>query len=155
MGEVGEHLEVEIAPDQFAEPGRSACIALLDAGMGRAREFSDRDGAKPQVHAQVARPAHAGEVAGFPVSVDPRAEVVEQLLAPLQAQGQGEFAQVGGFKAQSLEAGNVASPGGGALSQGACVRLYVIGLQVVVVGLGQPGVLVGGEHGVGPTALGH
>ena len=81
VGKVGQNLRIKVAPDQLAEPDRSALTAgllLLQAG---ASKLPDGHCAKAQVHTQIARPFDGGEVTRFAIVVHAAQKFVKQLRA--------------------------------------------------------------------------
>ena len=83
-----QDLKVKIPPDQFAEPGGGTRVAVQHQPMRCARQQAWRDGAKTQVHAQIAGALDRRKVARVVVPFDPAQKVVEQLLCTTGASGQ-------------------------------------------------------------------
>ena len=150
---VGQDLGVEVAPDQLAEPGGRAGVAVRRSPVRGARQLADRDGAEAQVHAQVARPAHCREVARVLVAVDALQEVVEERGAAADAGRDFQRRQVGPLEAQLGQRRHRLAVR--RRHQRIGVAADRIGLQVEgVLDLGQPGPLVGREDAVGLAGLG-
>jgi hypothetical protein len=79
MGEIGQNLTIEVAPDQFSQPGSGSSTAC-DLSLQRQRDqMADRDGSKTQVHTQVARTFDGRKVAGLVIGIHSIPEVVQQL----------------------------------------------------------------------------
>jgi hypothetical protein len=113
MREVGQDLEIELAPDQLAQPhGRAG--AALHRGAASARWASLRIDTVPkaQVHAQVARPLDGREIARVVVVVHAFEELAEQAAAPLAAGGDLQLRRLVGAKPISQRRHRAAQRGG-------------------------------------------
>ena len=151
---VRQHLRVEIAPDQFAQPGRCARVAMQRELMGQACELADRHRAETQVHAEVAWSAHGRVIARILVPVDALEKIVEQRGGAATAGRDVERRQVGFFKPESLERRDDIAEFFRCDGQRRSVGAHRIGPQVERIQLRLPGPLVRGEHGVRLTDLG-
>ena len=74
-----QHGKIELAPDQFDEPCFGALVAVALGIVRGAGERADRHRAVPQMHAQIARAFHRGEIARAVVIGHAVAEIVEEL----------------------------------------------------------------------------
>ena len=151
---VCQHLEVEVAPDQLAQPGRRAAVAFERQPVRDAGHPADRHRAEAQVHAQVARPAHRREVARGVVAFDSVEEILEQRRPALAAGRDLQRCQVGLLEAEVRERRHGGVMAGRRRCQCVGVMPHRIGLQIEVVDLRQPRTLVGREHGVRLAGLG-
>ncbi len=147
VGAVPQHLMIEIAPDQFGQPGLRTAPALLP---GRGGKLADGDGAEAQVHRQKRRPLDGGEIARFLIAVDAPEKIVEQAGAARHAGGQLEPGWTGGRKPHRLQVGDGTRP----RRQPPGVDSDRIGLQGMRRQRLQPGVLVGREHAEGRSRRG-
>ena len=154
MGVVVENLEVEVAPDQFIQPSGSAWVALLCQGVRGARQQPGRDGAKAQVHAEVARPFHGRKVARFFVTLNALQEVIKQLLRTPASRGQFQLTQSALFKADRTQRGHGARVFWRPRRQSVCVALYRVAFQEEGIDFAQPCIFVRRKHAVGRARLG-
>ncbi|MDT4853391.1 hypothetical protein FQZ97_876560 [compost metagenome] len=115
--------------------------------------MADRDGTEAQVHAEVARAFHGGEVARLVVAVDALHEIFKQAVRAAGAGGQRQLRQVGGLEADVGQRGHRLRPGRRHRRQGAGVLRHRVGLEMEGRERLEPGVLVGREHTKGVTRL--
>ncbi len=139
--EVVEDREVEIPPDEFGEPGFGAASAERVRGL---RELADRDRAEAQVHRQVRRSLHRGEVAALVIDAD---AVEEGLQQPLRARHAGRDIELAQVRRREAERRQRRQPRLRRPREVAGVLRDRIGLEVESVELLQPCVLVRGEDG--------
>ena len=139
-------LVVKIAPDQLGEPDFGTAVAGLHALPGLARQSPDRDRAKAQVHAQIARTFDCRVVSGCVVAIDAVEEIVEQIggapAAALQLRAQPCRLKTDGGQA-GYAIGQIA------MTQRSGQRLDLKGLEVARRQAAQPAVFVGRENAVG------
>ena len=148
MRVVPQDLEVEIAPDQFRQPGFGPRAA---ARVRFARQPAYRYRAETQMHRQIARPLGGRKVAQHLVAVDAVAEAVEQRVGAAHAGRQLQRRQIG---RPETHVGQRRDDARRHRRQRTRVATHRIGLQVKGRELLQPGVLVGREYRERLAALG-
>ena len=104
MRKIVQHLHIKVAPDQLGQPDTGARTARQHAGIGFSGQLTDRDRAKAQMHAQVARAFDRREVARFFVLVNSRQKVLQQGLATRFSGWNFQSLEVGGLKTNVLQA---------------------------------------------------
>ena len=114
--------------------------------VGHRSQVADRDGAKAQVHTEVARAFHGGEVACLVVALDALHEIFKQAVRAAGARGQRQLRQVGGLETDVGERGHRLGPGGRHWAERARVLRHGVGLEVKRRERLEPGVFVGREH---------
>ncbi|MPN63369.1 hypothetical protein SDC9_211127 [bioreactor metagenome] len=114
---MGQDLEVEVAPDQLAEPGgrtfacRGRPVLVVSRLVGEAGQLAYRDGAKAQMHAEIAGPLEGREVARCLVLWQARQKIGQQLARAADAGGQAQAGQRVRGKAQIRSRGDRAALG--------------------------------------------
>ena len=99
-----EDHEIEIAPDQFAEPDISRALP------GAADQFADRNGAEALMYRKIGNALHRRKIAQRTVTLNtPGAEFIPQGPGARHAGLDAEFAQIGGCETDFGQAG-YASP---------------------------------------------
>ena len=140
-GMVPEQHLVELAPDQFRQPGFGAPPA---PGLGVADQLADRHGAEAQVGRKVGRPLDGGVVARRGISSMRSRKSSNSLAAPDMPVGSGSAPRSVGSKPSSASVGSRSPAGGGASRSGS--RRPAMTRQVEPASSRQPGALVGREH---------
>ncbi|MCY1530411.1 hypothetical protein D9M68_655960 [compost metagenome] len=147
--EVGEDLVVEVAPDQLAQPGARPGDPLQVHPVCHRSRLPHGEGAKAQVHAEVAGPFDGRVVAGLVVAVDALHEILEELVRALFAGRHLELCGVDGLEVDVGQAWNgripFAAHRAGQGAQRGRVPGHRVGLELETVNLLEPSVLVGRE----------
>ena len=158
---VGQDLEVEVAPDQLAEPGgrpfacRGRPVLVVGRLMGEAGQLAYRHGAKAQMDAEIAGPLEGRKVACRLVLRQARQKIGQQLARAADAGGQAQAGQRVRGKAQIRSRGNRAALAVRQIGQLARqIALAGVGREIERCDFSQPGVLVGREDRKWRQALG-
>jgi hypothetical protein len=150
LREVGQHLEVELAPHQFLEPGRRAAV-VMPAGL--AREVPHGHCSETQVHAEIAGPLHRGQVTLDVVAADAVDKGSQQFGRAGAARRKMQLAQIGGLESQLGEARHFLSQCRRPRCQPVRQQVHRMRLQVGLVQSSQPRAAVRGEDGIGRARL--